>query len=196
MIERFLDRVTEPVYKLIEPVLVRARKAFGWMPRPLDPFRSIKMKLSTLLGISGGVGIIVFWTGIGWVHWRTAIAAAAVGVVTLQFFAHGMTKPLREMTAAAQAMARGDYEIRVRATSRDEVGELARAFNLMAGDLAEADKADSKSSRAELPVDLHDGCVRWMEDEDRTPVVDISGSVLGEPLHFAGAFPVRREPIA
>jgi len=36
-------------------------------------------------------------------------------------------------------MARGDYSRRVRATSRDEVGELARAFNHMAADLAAAD---------------------------------------------------------
>ena len=33
-------------------------------------------------------------------------------------------------------MARGDYGRRVRATSRDEVGELARAFNAMASELA------------------------------------------------------------
>jgi signal transduction histidine kinase len=162
VIERFLDRVTQPVYRLIEPVVDRARRAFDWMPRPLDPFRSIKMKLSMLLGISGGVGIIVFWTGIGWVYWRTAIAAAAVGVVTLQFFAHGMTKPLREMTAAAQAMARGDYRTRVRATSRDEVGELARAFNLMAGDLAEADQ-----QRRELIANV--------SHELRTPITALQG---------------------
>jgi signal transduction histidine kinase len=51
-----------------------------------------------------------------------------------------MTRPLREMTAAAKAMARGDYTRRVRATSRDEVGDLADAFNLMAADLAAADQ--------------------------------------------------------
>jgi signal transduction histidine kinase len=44
------------------------------------------------------------------------------------------------MTAAAKSMARGDYERRVRATSRDEVGELASAFNQMATDLAAADR--------------------------------------------------------
>lgn len=161
-LDRFLDRVTEPVFRLIEPTLIRLRDMLDWMPRPLDPFRSIKMKLSMLLAISGGVGIIVFWTGIGWVHWRTAVAAAAVGVVTLQFFAHGMTKPLREMTAAARAMARGDYEIRVRATSRDEVGELARAFNLMAGDLAEADQ-----QRRELIANV--------SHELRTPITALQG---------------------
>jgi signal transduction histidine kinase len=51
-----------------------------------------------------------------------------------------MTAPLREMTAAARAMARGDYTRRVRATSRDEVGQLAVAFNQMAADLASADQ--------------------------------------------------------
>jgi signal transduction histidine kinase len=51
-----------------------------------------------------------------------------------------MTAPLRSMTAAARAMARGDYSRRVRATSRDEVGELAQAFNRMAADLDTADR--------------------------------------------------------
>ena len=37
-------------------------------------------------------------------------------------------------------MARGDYGRRVRATSRDEVGELARAFNAMAAELADVDR--------------------------------------------------------
>jgi nitrate/nitrite-specific signal transduction histidine kinase len=56
--------------------------------------------------------------------------------VITQILAHGMTSPLREMAAAARVMARGDYRRRVRVTSRDEVGELGRAFNRMAADLA------------------------------------------------------------
>jgi signal transduction histidine kinase len=44
------------------------------------------------------------------------------------------------MAAAARAMAAGDYGRRVTATSRDEVGELARAFNRMATELAEVDR--------------------------------------------------------
>jgi signal transduction histidine kinase len=43
------------------------------------------------------------------------------------------------MAVAAKAMARGDYTRRVRATSKDEVGDLARAFNTMAADLADVD---------------------------------------------------------
>jgi signal transduction histidine kinase len=37
-------------------------------------------------------------------------------------------------------MARGEYDRRVRATSRDEVGDLARAFNAMAAELGDADR--------------------------------------------------------
>ena len=58
----------------------------------------------------------------------------------VQLLARGMTSPLREMAAATRAMARGDYGRRVTATSRDEVGELARAFNPMAAELAEVDR--------------------------------------------------------
>lgn len=140
MIDRVLDWLTGPIYRLLGPLIALSHSVLDRMPRPLDPFRSIKLKLSILLGISGATGITVFWIGIGWVAWGTASSAAAVGLITLQIFAHGMTKPLREMTAAAQGMARGDYSRRVRATSRDEVGELARAFNLMSGDLAAADQ--------------------------------------------------------
>ena len=73
-----------------------------------------------------------------------------------------MTKPLREMTAAARAMARGDYRLRVRATSRDEVGELARAFNLMSADLAAADQ-----QRRELIANV--------SHELRTPITALQG---------------------
>src|SRR5205814_5963417 len=70
----------------------------------------------------------------------TSATAIRLALVTSQFLAHGMTSPLREMTAAARAMARGDYTRRVRATSRDEVGQLAKAFNQMAADLDAADR--------------------------------------------------------
>ncbi|GAA1800882.1 HAMP domain-containing histidine kinase [Planosporangium flavigriseum] len=110
------------------------------LPRPLDPLRSIKVKLGVTLVGAGAAGIGVFWYGIGWLPPATAVTAITVALVTSQVLAHGMTAPLREMTAAARAMARGDYTRRVRATSRDEVGQLAVAFNQMAADLASADQ--------------------------------------------------------
>jgi signal transduction histidine kinase len=61
-------------------------------------------------------------------------------MVIVRFLARGMTSPLREMADATSEMAKGNYDRRVRSTSRDEVGELARAFNQMAADLAETDR--------------------------------------------------------
>ncbi|MGH3746956.1 MAG: HAMP domain-containing sensor histidine kinase [Micromonosporaceae bacterium] len=108
--------------------------------RPLDPLRSIKLKIGVLVVASIAAAALVFWYGVGWLPPLTLLTAVTVALVVTQVLAHGMTSPLRAMTAAAQAMARGNYSRRVRATSRDEVGELARAFNQMASDLEAADR--------------------------------------------------------
>src|SRR2546421_6794550 len=44
------------------------------------------------------------------------------------------------MVTATEAMSRGDFSQRVTATSHDEIGTLARAFNQMAAELAETDR--------------------------------------------------------
>jgi signal transduction histidine kinase len=110
--------------------------------RPLDRLQSIKVKLGVLVFASVSVSSLVLWYGLiklGWLPRYTLPVAVLVALGVTQVLAHGMTSPLRSMTAAAAAMARGDYSRRVRATSRDEVGELARAFNRMAADLEAAD---------------------------------------------------------
>jgi signal transduction histidine kinase len=111
-------------------------------PQPLDRLQSIKVKLGVLVFVSVSVSSLLVWYGLtqlGWLPRYTLPVAVLVALGVTQVLAHGMTSPLRSMTAAAAAMARGDYSRRVRATSRDEVGELARAFNRMAADLEAAD---------------------------------------------------------
>jgi signal transduction histidine kinase len=112
----------------------------GLLPRPLDPIRSIKMKLGLLVVAALLTGLVYFYINMGWFTPGTWAVAIAFSLLTIFVLANGMTRPLREMTAAARAMARGDYSQRVRATSRDEVGELARAFNQMSADLGAADR--------------------------------------------------------
>lgn len=109
--------------------------------RPLDPLESIKIKLGVLVAATVALAAFVTWFGLhrGLGPTRTLPLAIVVSLILTQVLARGMTSPLREMTAAASAMAHGDYSRRVRATSRDEVGELAHAFNQMAEDLASAD---------------------------------------------------------
>ncbi|GAA4014919.1 ATP-binding protein [Allokutzneria multivorans] len=110
------------------------------VPRPLDGVPSIKFKLGVVVAGSITVSLLFFWYQIGWLPPRTALTAVVIALVASQVLAHGMTRPLREMTSAAKSMARGDYERRVRATARDEVGQLATAFNRMAADLGAADQ--------------------------------------------------------
>ncbi|WP_290061997.1 HAMP domain-containing sensor histidine kinase [Amycolatopsis solani] len=132
------------------------------VPRPLDRIRSIKLKLAILMVASGGVAFAFFSWQIGWFPPKTILTAVLLALVLSQLLAHGMTRPLREMTAAARAMAKGDYTRRIRATTRDEVGSLASAFNQMAGDLGDADR-----QRRELIANV--------SHELRTPITALNG---------------------
>ncbi len=110
--------------------------------RPLDFLRSIKLKLGAIIVGAVGVAVLVISLGVRYDVWPylTVGVAGLLAIAMVQVLAHGMVSPLREMSQAAAAMARGDYERRVTATSRDEVGDLARAFNAMAAELAEVDR--------------------------------------------------------
>ncbi len=81
------------------------------------------------IGSAGGVPI-----------WLSIPVTIALALAVTQLLAVGMTSPLRQMTAAARRMATGDHSVRVAETSRDEIGELARAFNRMAEELAGVDR--------------------------------------------------------
>jgi signal transduction histidine kinase len=70
--------------------------------------------------------------------WRFLLAgaiAAGFALLMARWLARGLTQPLRDMAAAARRMEVGDYSVRVQATSRDEVGQLAQAFNRMSAEL-------------------------------------------------------------
>src|SRR4051812_27631387 len=110
--------------------------------RPLDRLPSLKLKLGVVIVAAVVVTLTVneigLRLGLGAVERGAVAALLALGMV--QLLAHGMTLPLRQMATAAQAMARGDTAARIETSSRDEVGELAAAFNAMAAELAELDR--------------------------------------------------------
>ena len=110
--------------------------------RPLDRVSSIKTKLGLLVAVTIVVASVlaVIGTRLGISPWATVPVAVVVALAVTQLLARGMTSPLREMTLAAQRMAQGDYSQRVHTSSRDEVGELARAFNRTAATLEMVDR--------------------------------------------------------
>jgi signal transduction histidine kinase len=110
--------------------------------RPLDRVGSLKLKLGLVIVAAVVATVIVVELGdrAGWPTLPVAIGAVLVALAVVQVLAHGMTAPLRAMARAATHLASGDDHQPVTATSRDEVGDLARAFNSMAAQLAETDR--------------------------------------------------------
>lgn len=186
--------------------------------RVLDPIRSIKMKFALLLAVSalitGGLELFGFII-LGWRPSYTLAISVCFSLVVSQLIAHGMTAPLRQMTAAAKDLARGRPAPPVRATSRDEVGDLARAFVSMSQELAAAQaqrrellanvghelRTPVAALRAQLE-NLADG-VRPADPPALAEVlgqVERLGDLLTDLLDLAraegGATPLRRRPTA
>ena len=69
--------------------------------------------------------------------------AAAITVLIVVVFvasmSYSMVRPLREMSSAAKKFAVGDFSVRVKVTSDDEIGELANALNYMADSLSSSE---------------------------------------------------------
>ncbi len=95
-------------------------------------------------------------------------AAVPVIVMLFAFFAiiYKMVKPLKSMSDAAKAMAKGDFSKRIPVTSDDEIGELAISFNMMTNSL----------SRLET---MRRSFVGSVSHELRTPMTTISGFIDG-----------------
>jgi two-component system sensor histidine kinase BaeS len=92
-----------------------------------------------------------------------ASAGGLVLAVTASFLlTHWMLKPLSDVAEGARRIAHGDYAARVQATASDEVGEVARAFNAMAGDLARVES-------------LRKAMVADVAHELRTPLTNMRG---------------------
>jgi len=64
-----------------------------------------------------------------------SLAGILIGTVVVWFFIYYTMQPLTELRAGAEAVGRGDFSKRVAVRSRDECGELAKAFNRMTQDV-------------------------------------------------------------
>lgn len=92
--------------------------------------------------------------------------ASAVALVVALLLSYLLTRrvllPLAQMTRITRQVAAGDFSARVDVSTRDEVGELGRAFNRMADSLAKVEQL-----RRNMVADL--------AHELRTPLTNLSG---------------------
>lgn len=111
--------------------------------RPVGFFSSLKIELSAIIVFATAIAFVMAWfllkTGLnGWIAMPLTLIVA-LGITYI--FSRGLTAPLRQMKNAAEAMADGDYSVRVAVENRrDEVGKLTLAFNEMAEELEHADQ--------------------------------------------------------
>ena len=63
------------------------------------------------------------------------LITAALAGLSAWGLSRGITKPLQQLTEGAHKLAEGDIHSRVDVNSADEIGELARTFNVMADEL-------------------------------------------------------------
>lgn len=90
------------------------------------------------------------------------LAIMLIIITTGLFFAGSIVKPIRQISTIARKFAMGDFSVRIKNNSDDEIGELCTAINHMADELsaAEAMKNDFISS---------------VSHELRTPLTAIKG---------------------
>jgi diguanylate cyclase (GGDEF)-like protein/PAS domain S-box-containing protein len=106
----------------------------------------------------------------GLLHGSLMIAGAAIVISIVLQFALGLwlTRHLRRLTAAGEAMAGGDLAARVAVESDDEVGQLAAAFNTMAEAVADRIR-ELRASEAKFHAiaDYSYGCELWIGPKEQ-----------------------------
>ncbi|MDO8689943.1 MAG: ATP-binding protein [Dehalococcoidia bacterium] len=118
-----------------------------------------------------GLNAALWLGGIG-----AVVAALALGLVS----ALRITKPLGRLAEASSKIAAGDLSQRVKVSSRDELGELARSFNSMAEALGR-----NEETRRHMVSDI--------AHELRTPLTVLQGNLEGM---LDGVVPLDRSTIA
>ena len=110
----------------------------------------------------GGTGIDGFLASVN----RTLLLVAAIAGLGAVLLILGLSRqilaPVKALTSAAQRMEAGDLSQRVEVRSRDEIGDLGRAFNSMADGLARLE-----GLRRQLVSDV--------AHELRTPLTNVRG---------------------
>jgi signal transduction histidine kinase len=85
--------------------------------------------------------------------WISAGSATAAALLLGVLLARAIARPVRELTAATRAVARGELGHQVTVRSKDDLGELALSFNQMSADLARSNKL-RRQMTADIAHDL------------------------------------------
>ena len=143
--QRFIEFVSPIVSEqaqTADEALIETRAAPpGEGPR-VNLIGGVRLGLS-LAGVEEQVrGLLKLWGGV-------TFAFLLVGTFVIYGFSRRITNPVKQLTEQAQKIAAGHLEEQIPVKSRDEIGQLATAFNSMTGAL-QVTMSDKEGALAEL----------------------------------------------
>lgn len=117
--------------------------------------------------------------------WFGILVAAAIAVLLGLVFGTTLSRTLRRLAAALQAVGAGDLRQHVETKAHDETGILAEAFNKMSADLAQStERVRAQAEQLEVQNEELREAVKLREEVDRIARHDLKtplGTVIGVP---------------
>jgi signal transduction histidine kinase len=126
------------------PMMEQPRAGSQTAPHMMDP-GSMRAMMRRVMGAPE----LRFLEQLRRATWQSALAGILAAVLLGIFVARYVTAPLRQMSAAAAWIGRGELDQKVPVPADDDLGSLARAFNAMAADLRRLEE-----SRRHLVADI------------------------------------------
>jgi len=182
--DNYIERETNKRYKYLAIPIKEGERILGAI--------FIKASLGEVYDLIGKVTQIL----------TTGTIFALLSTAVLGYIlAEPITKPIKEMTLKAKAIANGDYSQQVKVYGNDEIGQLANTFNYMVKRLkgALSEKEEEKEKLTSVLANISDGIIGVDEKGKIIVCNQQARKILQEEEHLLGKeitklIPILAEP--